>query len=156
MPCARGFGASWGNRALAAAREVTRSALAHARAARKRSAELDEARADLVFAAQNSMSSGVYTGAVEGRFLLRERIGIGGMAEVNAGTSLDGADQVAVKVLRLDLRDTEMFMKRFEREGLLISQLNSPHVVPVLQLGTVGQKARFIRWSGFSVRTSRI
>lgn len=134
----------WGVLTANTARSSIRATIAHARSARLRAAELDEARSDLVFAAQSGTATGAYTGLLAGRFLLRERIGIGGMAEVYAATSLDGADQAAVKVLRLDLRDPELFMRRFEREGLLVSQLKSPFVVRVLQLGLVGSQGRFI------------
>ncbi len=65
------------------------------------------------------------------RYLLQERIGVGGMARVYRAidTNLDRA--VAIKVLHEHLSDDPSFKERFEREAKLIASLNHPNIVQI-------------------------
>jgi serine/threonine protein kinase len=66
---------------------------------------------------------------------LFERIGIGGMGEVyRCGDEALGRD-LAIKVLRADLRGDAGAEQRFLREARLTGSLQHPGVVPVHQLG---------------------
>lgn len=140
VPILLGTMASESRRITATLEDAVRDSYARARADARRMAALDEARADLQLAARVASA---HTGMVIGRWVLRERIGLGGMAEVYAARSLDGSEDVAIKVLRADLRDPEGFLHRFEREGMLAARLDSPHVVRVREVGMAGP-ARFI------------
>jgi serine/threonine-protein kinase len=61
-------------------------------------------------------------------------IGRGGMAEVYSATS-PKQRSVAIKVLRADLAAEEQFRKRFMREAEIVSGLEHPNIVRVLDFG---------------------
>jgi serine/threonine-protein kinase len=61
-------------------------------------------------------------------------IGRGGMAEVYSATS-PKQRSVAIKVLRADLATEEQFRKRFMREAEIVSGLEHPNIVRVLDFG---------------------
>jgi serine/threonine-protein kinase len=61
-------------------------------------------------------------------------IGRGGMAEVYSATSLKRRS-VAIKVLRAELASEEQFRKRFMREAEIVSGLEHPNIVQVLDFG---------------------
>lgn len=62
-------------------------------------------------------------------------IGHGGMAEVYRATDSTGRGTVAVKVLRAALSGDEQFQKRFMREAQIVSKLEHPNIVRVLDFG---------------------
>ncbi len=62
-------------------------------------------------------------------------IGHGGMAEVYRATSLNKNKTVAIKVLRAALADDESFRKRFMREADIISRLEHPNIVNIIDFG---------------------
>ena len=70
-----------------------------------------------------------------GRYLVRERIGRGGMGEVFAG-ELVGADgfsrEVAIKRIRCDISANPAFARRFVREARIASLLHHDNIVSVL------------------------
>ncbi|HEY0710556.1 MAG TPA: protein kinase [Polyangia bacterium] len=73
-----------------------------------------------------------------GRYLLLERIGGGGMAEIFRGTTI-GADNfrrnVVIKRMLPELTNDETFMKMFVDEANICAQLNHPNIVHVHELG---------------------
>jgi serine/threonine protein kinase len=73
-----------------------------------------------------------------GRYLLLERIGGGGMAEIFRGTTV-GADNfrrnVVIKRMLPELSSDENFMKMFVDEANICAQLNHPNIVHVHELG---------------------
>lgn len=64
--------------------------------------------------------------AVSGRYQIIRPIGEGGMANVYLAQDLILDRQVAVKVLRLDLRNDPNTVRRFKREALSTTELNHP------------------------------
>ena len=51
---------------------------------------------------------------IEGRYLVNELIGVGGMANVYKATDVTDGKTVAVKVLREEFCDNEEFLRRFK------------------------------------------
>jgi tRNA A-37 threonylcarbamoyl transferase component Bud32 len=62
-------------------------------------------------------------------------IGHGGMAEVYRATDSTGRGNVAVKVLRAALAEDEQFQKRFMREAEIVSKLEHPNIVRIMDFG---------------------
>ena len=62
-------------------------------------------------------------------------IGRGGMAEVYSATSSTKRKAVAIKVLRATLASDEQFRKRFMREAQIVSGLEHPNIVRVMDFG---------------------
>jgi serine/threonine protein kinase/tetratricopeptide (TPR) repeat protein len=71
------------------------------------------------------------TGVTVGRFLLRERLGGGGMGEVYLAYDPRLKKNVAMKRLNPSLQNNSSFRERFEREAQLGATLNHPHVASV-------------------------
>jgi serine/threonine protein kinase len=75
------------------------------------------------------------TGRQLGAYLLRERIGAGGMGEVyRAQDSRLGRD-VAIKVLPQHVTNNAHAKARFEREARTLAALNHPHICAVFDVG---------------------
>jgi len=66
-----------------------------------------------------------------GRYIIKERIGRGGMAEVYRGYDTNLERDVAIKVMYAYLSDDAMFRERFEREAKIIATFNHPHIVRI-------------------------
>lgn len=73
--------------------------------------------------------------AVSGRYQIIRPIGEGGMANVYLAQDLILDRQVAVKVLRLDLRNDPNTVRRFKREALSTTELNHPNIVSIYDVG---------------------
>lgn len=73
--------------------------------------------------------------AVAGRYKIIRPIGEGGMANVYLAQDLILDRQVAVKVLRLDLRNDPDTVRRFTREALATTELNHPNIVSIYDVG---------------------
>jgi len=71
------------------------------------------------------------TGTTVGRFLVRERLGGGGMGEVYRAYDPRLKKDVALKRLNPFLQNNPSFRERFEREAQLGATLNHPHVASV-------------------------
>ncbi|GER89683.1 hypothetical protein KDW_38450 [Dictyobacter vulcani] len=69
-----------------------------------------------------------------GNYKIHQMIGCGGYAEVHLGEHLFLRKQAAIKLLHAQLADT-LAIKNFHHEAQLISQLNHPHIVRVLEFG---------------------
>ena len=106
-----------------------------ARTALERLGQLEEMRDQLDDALHAGVGmAGHYTSQLAGHYLLRDLLGRGGMGEVYVGESLDGDEQVAVKLIVPHLADTAG-LHRFEREVLITRALKHPHIVEVLETG---------------------
>jgi len=72
-----------------------------------------------------------------GVYRLQQRIGLGGMASVYLASRADDEyrKQVAVKLLRPDLDNTEL-LKRFRSERQTLAELDHPNIVKLLDGGT--------------------
>ncbi|GCE23259.1 serine/threonine protein kinase [Dictyobacter kobayashii] len=69
-----------------------------------------------------------------GNYKIHQMIGRGGYAEVHLGEHLFLRKQAAIKLLHAQLADT-LAIQNFHHEAQLISQLNHPHIVRVLEFG---------------------
>ncbi len=75
---------------------------------------------------------------LDGRFRVTRTLGQGGMGIVYLAEQVSLGRPVALKVLRGDLPLTAGFAERFRREALLLSSVEHPAVVRVIDYGTHG------------------
>ena len=68
---------------------------------------------------------------------LKQVLGKGGMGEVHMATQLSLQRTVAVKLLKRELAKDEQFVARFEKEGAALATLRHPHIVSVVDRGSV-------------------
>ncbi|RKQ88795.1 Stk1 family PASTA domain-containing Ser/Thr kinase [Brockia lithotrophica] len=73
---------------------------------------------------------------VGGRYLIRRKLGEGGMSYVYLAEDLLLGRNVAVKVLREPYADDEQFRRRFLREAQAVSLLSHPNIVTLFDTGT--------------------
>ena len=85
-----------------------------------------------------STRSGPNEGDCLGGYRLEVRLGEGGMGVVFRAVREADGEVVAVKVLREDLGEDEVYVRRFEREGRSGSGVDHPHLVSVLDNGVDG------------------
>ena len=71
-----------------------------------------------------------------GKYELRERLGVGGMAAVYQGYQADLDREVAIKVLSDRLATQPGYMERFTLEARVIAKLEHSHIVPIYDYGT--------------------
>ncbi len=73
-----------------------------------------------------------YTGKkLDGRYEIRELIGVGGMANVYHCYDTIDAREVAIKIMKDEFLDNEDFIRRFKNESKAIAVLNHPNIVRV-------------------------
>ena len=72
------------------------------------------------------------------RYLLGERIAVGGMGEVHLATDERLGRQVAVKVLSPAFAESPDFVERFRREALTAAALSHPNIAQVYDYGVDG------------------
>ena len=75
---------------------------------------------------------------LDGRFRVVRLLGRGGMGFVYLAEQVSLGRPVAIKVLRSDLPLTAGFSERFRREALLLSSVEHPSVVRVIDYGSHG------------------
>ena len=68
---------------------------------------------------------------IEGRDLVNELIGVGGMANVYKATDVVTGKEVAVKILREEFYQNEEFLRRFKNESKAIAVLSHPNIIEV-------------------------
>lgn len=73
-----------------------------------------------------------------GRYRIKSLIGDGGMANVYLAFDEILEREVAVKVLRYQLANDAVFVRRFEREAQSVTALNHPNIVNVYDVGSEG------------------
>ncbi|MEG0664737.1 MAG: protein kinase, partial [Clostridia bacterium] len=71
---------------------------------------------------------------LEGRYEIKELIGVGGMANVYKAFDIVDEKIVAVKILRDEFAENEEFIKRFKTESKAISVLSHPNIVKVFDV----------------------
>lgn len=69
------------------------------------------------------------------RYLIKETIGGGGMANVYLATDTILERDVAIKVLRLEYANDEEFIERFHREAQAATSLSHPNIVNIFDVG---------------------
>ena len=67
------------------------------------------------------------------------------MGAVLKGRDPDLGRDVALKVLREDLRDNADMVRRFVEEAQIGGQLQHPGIVPIYELGTFADRRPFFR-----------
>lgn len=72
---------------------------------------------------------------IDERFEVLALIGEGGMGTVYRAVQLSVGREVAVKVLKQELTQKKVALERFHRESKLISQLNHPNIVKLIDFG---------------------
>jgi eukaryotic-like serine/threonine-protein kinase len=77
------------------------------------------------------------------RYRIDGEIARGGMGAVLKGRDPDLGRDVALKVLREDLRDNADMVRRFVEEAQIGGQLQHPGIVPIYELGTFGDSRPF-------------
>lgn len=89
-----------------------------------------------------------------GAYVLKRLIGRGSMGVVYLAEPVDGGEPVALKLLRRDRIDSPEHRERFRREAHAAAAIDSPHVVPVMGVGTVeGRPYIALRYiDGFTLR----
>src|SRR5258708_17620923 len=70
-----------------------------------------------------------------GQYELIATLGQGGMATVYRARQLNVKREVAIKVIKANLAQTEDFIKRFEREAQTIASLSHPHILKLFDYG---------------------
>jgi len=75
------------------------------------------------------------TGRIFGDYRLLRRLGSGGMGQVYLAEQLSLKRDVALKLIRSDLQDTETARRRFQAEAEAVARLNHPNIVQIYQLG---------------------
>ena len=71
----------------------------------------------------------------DGRYRLGRLIGRGGMAEVREALDTRLGRTVAVKIMRSDLANDDIFLSRFRREAHSVAQMNNPNIVNIYDSG---------------------
>ena len=69
-----------------------------------------------------------------GRYQLESLLGEGGMGLVFRATD-DGGEVVALKLLKLDLSDDDVFKQRFKQEARAAAEVQNENLVPILEAG---------------------
>lgn len=72
---------------------------------------------------------------LDGRWLIEETLGEGGMGAVFRGRQENLDRPVAIKVLRAEVSGSDKIVARFMREARVLSRLNNPHVVTIFDFG---------------------
>lgn len=72
---------------------------------------------------------------VDERFRIEEILGEGGMGAVYKATQLSVHREVALKILRPDLDQEELFLERFFREARVVAGLTHPNIVELIDFG---------------------
>jgi serine/threonine protein kinase len=84
-------------------------------------------------------------GSQLGAYEIIERVGGGGMAEVYLAKQRTAFDrEVAIKVIRKGYAEDEDFRARFLREARVISHLNHPHILPLIEFGEGGENGELL------------
>jgi serine/threonine protein kinase len=78
-----------------------------------------------------------FVGKTLGPYKLEDLLGKGGMATVYRAYQTSVKRYVAIKVMAPEIADQAGFIERFAREAEVIASLEHPHILPVIDYGTV-------------------
>lgn len=90
------------------------------------------------------LSGGVAPGKVLGGFLIEERAGTGAMGVVYKARQLSLDRTVALKVLPPAFANKTALVRRFHEETAVLSTLNHPNIVTIIDRGNVGKVYFFV------------
>jgi tRNA A-37 threonylcarbamoyl transferase component Bud32/tetratricopeptide (TPR) repeat protein len=82
--------------------------------------------------------------AIAGRYVVREKLGAGGMGSVYLATQEPLGREVAVKVMLKELIADEVAVQRFHAEAQAVSRLNHPNIVTVFDFGATDDGTLFL------------
>jgi len=82
---------------------------------------------------------------VDERYRVTARIGHGGTAEVYEATDIINRMRVAIKLIREDVMDNPINLKRFQNEATIVALLNHPNIVRVFNHGYIDGKPYIIQ-----------
>jgi serine/threonine protein kinase len=81
---------------------------------------------------------------IAGRYVIRERLGEGGMGVVFIAEHVHLMKRVAFKVIHPDLAAHEDLLLRFKREALATGQLDHPHIAAAIDFGELAEGGAFM------------
>jgi len=92
-----------------------------------------------------SAAAGSWAGKeVDGRYLIQEQLGEGGMGVVYVAEHIHLKKRVALKVIHPDLAAHEELLLRFKREALATGQLDHPHIAAAIDFGVLDGGSAFM------------
>ncbi|GAB4544439.1 MAG: hypothetical protein OHK0023_01230 [Anaerolineae bacterium] len=74
-------------------------------------------------------------GQTLGKYRIVSVLGKGGMATVYRARHEDLSREVALKVIKANLADSDEFLERFQREARVVAQLDHPNIVTIYETG---------------------
>jgi len=83
-------------------------------------------------------TNAVFAGQRIGHYLIKERIGAGGMGEVWKAWDEPLKRDVAIKILPLEFSADPDRVRRFKQEALTVSALNHPNIITIHEVGQSG------------------
>ena len=75
---------------------------------------------------------------ISNRYLIVKHIGKGGMADVYVAVDTVLKREVAIKILKSDLRSDAIALERFRREANAATKLSHPNIVDIYDVGDDG------------------
>ncbi|HZI03776.1 MAG TPA: tetratricopeptide repeat protein [Archangium sp.] len=91
-------------------------------------------------AEERLMEARLERGRPVGRYLLLDRLGVGGMGVVHSAYDPELERKVALKLLRMGSAQTREGQARLLREAQAMARLQHPHVLAVFDAGTFGEE----------------
>ncbi len=85
-----------------------------------------------------SYATSALVGRTISKYEMVSVVGGGGMGTVYRARQVGVHRDVAVKVLNIELSDTDQFVTRFQREAENLAALEHPHIIPVIDFGREG------------------
>jgi eukaryotic-like serine/threonine-protein kinase len=81
---------------------------------------------------------------IDGKYRVRRLIGEGGMGAVYEGVNISLEKRVAIKIMHADIARDRELVARFVREAKAAAQIDSRHIIDVLDLGDLGNGDRYM------------
>jgi serine/threonine protein kinase len=103
------------------------------------SPHLDQWQARILHATAPTISNQMIGRLLDGKYLLEELCGRGGMGAVYRAMHVGTGRRVAVKVIAPELAGNREFIERFRREAKTIGRLRHPNIVNVTDFGIIGE-----------------
>jgi len=79
-----------------------------------------------------------------GKYVIKEKLGSGGMAEVYKGLQENLDRYVAIKLMHAFLVTEQDFLHRFKREARAMAALNHPNIVGVYDFDVYGENSYYL------------
>ena len=80
-------------------------------------------------------TTGLSEGSRVGKYIMKRRIGAGAMGEVFEAEHELTAERVAIKILTIEVNDSEIWLERFHREARAASKIGHPGIAQVHDAG---------------------